>query len=270
VSAPQGHVNLSYNVVSVSDENGVVKIPGETDNKAAGAWGFDRVSRWRHRAGSSGQDLILGSDAGNLYLLLASPESARTGQFRSIGPLRDSQGTVIKIHNRVVAAGISLTGTGAEDLVLAGASYQMGIARDPHPGAGLFLVRNLGTEADGETPRLAAPVPLVVEGLPCAVQMNQNLQLEALDIDGDGITEVIIALPSDRFVGRICKPNATGDGLVYTGESLPRLGLQERIIDIDGDGELEYVFSGGETGLGYYAKLLRVDGDRCARHRTPV
>ena len=86
--------------------------------------------------------------------------------------------------------------------------------------------------------------------------MNQNLQLQSLDIDGDGITEVIVSLPSDGFVGRVCKPDARGDGLVYTGSYLPRLRLQERILDIDGDGKLEYVFSGGETGLGYYAKLI--------------
>ena len=70
---------------------------------------------------------------------------------------------------------------------------------------------------------------------------------------------MIVALPTDSFVGRICRANAAGDGLIYTGDFLPRVGLQDRILDVDGDGRPEYLFSGGESGLGYYAALTVED-----------
>jgi hypothetical protein len=259
-AASGSEVRLASAPTPVCDQGGEFRIPGETDNKAAGAWGFDRVTLWRHRSEGADLDMIVGSDAGNLYLLLARPDSPRTGVYRSVGPLRDTSGKVFKIHNRVVAVGVDLRGNGYEDLVLAASSYQMGIASDPDPGAGLFYIENLGPPwRDDGSPRLAAARPLQIEGLDISVEMNQNLQLQSVDVDGDGAKEVVVALPADDRVGRICKANSTGDGLVYTGRYFPRFVLQARFLDIDGDGELEHLFSGGEVGQGYYAKLIRQD-----------
>ena len=52
------------------------------------------------------------------------------------------------------------------------------------------------------------------------------------------------------------RPAAGRVALVDTGVVVPQeRAIEEWVLDIDGDGELELVFSGSENGVGYYRKL---------------
>ncbi len=69
--------------------------------------------------------------------------------------------------------------------------------------------------------------------------------------------EVIIACPQDKYRGYLFKAAKGAVRLVYTytGKYLLRLTIEEWLLDIDGNGQLDMVFDGGENGVGYYRKL---------------
>ena len=235
--------------VEIRDNYGVFEPEGITDVRSAPNWGVHRAVRWRFDARNPDrQDLIVGTDVGHLYLLIADGDDP--GRYQRYGPLEDSTGEVIKIHNRVFPAPVDYYQDGREDLLLVGANYQMGIAPDPNAGCGFYVCEHLGMR-DG-LPRLSRPVPVHFGGFTPPLEVNQNPHMQTIDIDGDGEIEVIIAVKDDGGKGRIYSVAPEGGALDYTGTYIPEFRLHQRILDIDGDGKLERVFAGGETGIGRY------------------
>ncbi len=246
------HLRVGYDYLEIRDREGVLKPEGVTDVRSAPEWGVHRAVRWRFDpARVERRDLIVGVDTGHLYLLIASAHGPAA--YERMGPLRDTAGTVIKIHNRVFPAPIDYRRSGAEDLLLVGTNYQMGIAPDPNPGAGFYVCAHDGLR-DG-LPLLRPPVSIRFEGFVPSVRMNQNPHIQTVDIDGDGEKEAVIATPDDGWKGRIYRVAPDGGGLVYSGAYVPDFRLHQRFLDIDDDGALERVFAGGETGIGRYGPV---------------
>jgi hypothetical protein len=88
---------------------------------------------------------------------------------------------------------------------------------------------------------------------------NSHVFIQVLDIDGDGRQEALIAIQwHDAGKLHVLRPAAGRVALVDTGAVVPQERIiEEWVLDIDGDGELELVFSGSENGVGYYRKLRR-------------
>jgi hypothetical protein len=248
-------VRLSSESILLSDQNGIFSVEGETDPQGGKDWGFNRASGWNYD-NSSGGHLIVGTDKGLLYLLRkeAAPDGNDAFFYRSFGPLKDCNGSIIKVHNRTCAAGIDLNGNGHEDLIVGGASYQTGIKTDPNPGGGIYYLMNEGCDENG-LPVLQPLRELEIDGHTFIIKTNHHVQIQAIDLDNDGEKEVVIACPHDEYKGMIFKAAKGAVRLVYTGKYLPRLSIEEWLLDIDGDGQLEMVFAGGENGVGYYSKL---------------
>jgi len=144
-----GTVKLSSEAIQLTDQNGKFTVEGGTDPAGGKGWGFHRAIKWDFDA-SGKQHLIIGTDKGLLYLLIDDGCSVDTGYFkyRSVGPLIDIYGNVIKIHNRACPAVLDLNGDGKEDLLVGGASYQRGIETDPCPGGGVYCLINKGIGKD--------------------------------------------------------------------------------------------------------------------------
>jgi hypothetical protein len=245
--------------LKLMDQNGVFKVPGETDAQGAPEWGYHRISRWNFD-GQSSNHLIAATDKGHLYLLKDDAELATAGKFiyRSFGPLKDSAGKVIRIHSRAVAAAIDLNEDGREDLLVGGISYQLGIKSDPDPGAGLYYMINLGNDSAG-LPVLSSPKMLDL-GPDFKPRVNRHIGLQVLDLDQDNEKEIIVSLQEPGWDGRIFHKIKGQIALNYTGYRLPVIPINEQILDIDGDGHYDLVRAGGETGVGYYRKLERNEG----------
>jgi len=209
--------------------------------------------------------MIVGTDKGWLYLLKYDADRSRGTEspcFSSHGPLRTCEGTLIKIHNRVSAAALDTDGSGLEDLFVGGATYQLGAVTDPNPGGGVYLIRNRGVDKTG-LPILEPPLPIDSEGDALPVIgldskgriSNSSVILQTVDVNGDGEKELLLSLKEEQFLPRVYlfdRPRAT---LVFTGTRLPFRFHRHALLDIDDDGELEYVFAGNEQGMGYYCEL---------------
>lgn len=254
VHVEQGEVLLSGRQDLLRDQNGVFAVESETDPQAGKNWGFHRVSRWDFDK-SGKQHLVVGTDKGLLYLLIERQPLAAASRFtmESVGPLRDATGAVIKIHNRVSAAGFDVDGDGLEDLVVGGGTYQLGINTDPHPGGGIYWLRNRGPDANG-FPVLDPPVPLATGGVALKIRIQDHVQIQAVDIDGDGKSELVIAVQSENFATHVFR-RAAGGGLESVPIEFGSFSIQDRLLDLDGDGIPEFVFAGGESGVGYYRKM---------------
>ncbi|NUQ63863.1 MAG: hypothetical protein HUU20_15405 [Pirellulales bacterium] len=253
-----GTVRLSSTRHPLYDQNGIFRVDGDTDAQHGTLWGFHRAALWDYD-GSGRQHLIVGTDKGWLYLLrLESPlgENGRF-EFRSFGPLKDSAGAVIRVHHRAVAAPMDLDSDGRLDLVLAGATYGRG---DPRPGSGVYFVRNLGESADH------APVLSPLERLETIGHAHPDFQyghaqLQALDLLGDGEQQLIVGTQAgDQFRGYVYRPAKDRIALEHTGMVLPPISIEERLLDLDGDGHWEYVRSGGESLIAKYARTTVVGG----------
>jgi hypothetical protein len=239
----------------VEDQNGVFRMEGETDGQEAPDSGFHQLAKWDFD-GSGRQHLIAGSDKGLLYLLIDEGEAGNNGtfKFRSAGPLKDCDGNVIRIHNRVCPAAVDLDGDGIEDLILGGATYQGGFKFDPNPGAGIYYLLNKGVGPDG-LPILEKARSMPITGHELIATTNRMIEIQAVDLDNDGRKEVIIMSGADRQTARVFK-TAAPVGLHYTGKVVPGMGLLKRVLDLDGDGELELVHAGGEPGVACYWKTV--------------
>lgn len=248
-------VYLSTERKAVEDQNGVFRMEGETDGQEAPDSGFHQIAKWDFD-GSGRQHLIAGSDKGLLYLLIDDGEAVREGafKFRSAGPLKDCDGNVIRIHNRVCPAAVDLDGDGLEDLIAGGATYQGGFKTDPNPGAGVYYLLNKGVGPDG-LPVLDPARSLPISGHELIVSTNRMIEIQAVDLDKDGCKEVIIMSGADRQTGRVFR-TISPVGIHYTGKIVPGMGLLKRVLDLDGDGELELVYGGGEPGVACYWKTI--------------
>ena len=166
--------------------------------------------------------------------------------------MQDSAGKVIRIHHRVVAAPIDLDGDGRLDLVLAGATYGRG---DPNPGSGIYYVRNEGTLAD-HTPMLSPVERLETIGHAHPDFINLHAQLQALDLMGNGERLLVVGTQQgDNFRSYVYRPAKNRIALEHTGMVLPPISIDERLLDLDGDGKLEYIRSGGESLIAKYGRL---------------
>jgi len=248
-------IRLQYtDSLRLMDQHGVFRVDGETDPQLAPGWGYHRITRWDFDY-SGRNHLIAATDKGELYLLQDDPALAKPGKFifRSSGPLKDSSGSLIKIHNRASAASLDLNEDGREDLLVGGISYQLGISLDPNPGGGVYYLLNLGNDAKGR-PILSPPKPMDL-GPDFKPRMNSHISLQALDIDHDNEKEIIIGLQDPGWDGRIYRKIKGEIALHDTGSRVPVKPIKEYILDIDGDGNYDLVKPGDETGVGYYRKL---------------
>ncbi len=246
--------------LKILDQNGTFTVPGETDPQFSPAWGYHRISEWDFD-GSGRHHLIAATDKGHLYLLKDDPLLKKQDQFmyRSDGPLKDSTGEVIRVHNRAIAAATDLNEDGIDDLIVGGISYQLGIKSDPHPGGGIFYMLNLGTDTLG-IPILTPPLPLDV-GPDFKPRINSHISLQMFDLDHDGLREMVLSLQDEGWDGRIYSKIPGKIKFKYTGQQIPLESIVEQLIDIDGDGQCEIVRPGDETGVGYYRKLVRQTDD---------
>ncbi|MDF2719396.1 MAG: hypothetical protein K0R28_6321, partial [Paenibacillus sp.] len=211
---------------ALEDQNGIFRMQGETDPQASPDSGFHQIAKWDFD-GSGRQHLIAGSDKGLLYLLIDEGNAVSGGTFKfcSAGPLKDCDGNVIKIHNRTCPAAVDMDGDGLEDLIVGGATYQLGFKTDPNPGAGLYYLLNKGVGPDG-LPILETVGTLPIAGHDLRVVTNRMIEVHAVD------------------------------GLHYTGKIVPGMSLLKRLLDLDGDGRPELVYAGGEPGIAYYRKMV--------------
>ena len=248
-----GKPQLSSQRFPLHDQHGIFQVDGDTDIQHLTKWGFHRAALWDYD-GSGRQHLIVGTDKGWLYMLrLEQPlgENDRF-EFRSFGPLRDSAGEVIRVHHRVVAAPLDLDGDGRLDLVLAGATYG---SSDPQPGSGIYLVRNEG-ETNDHTPILSPVKPLETMGHTHPAFKHSHAQLQSLDLLGNGEKVVVVGTQlGDNFQGYVYRPAKDRIALEHTGLILPPISIEERLLDLDGDGDWEYIRSGGESLIAKYAPV---------------
>ena len=253
-----GKLRLSSKRHPLYDQHGVFRVDGGTDAQHGAKWGFHRAALWDY-SGTGKQHLIVGTDKGLLYLLREEAPLGTNGrfEFRSFGPLKDSKGAMIRVHHRVVAAPMDLDADGRLDLVLAGATYGRG---DPTPGSGIYFTLNLGVRADG-TPVLAPSQRLETIGHKHPDFSNRHAQLQALNLLGNGERLLVVGTQlGDGFRGYVYRPAGDRIALEHTGMILPPISIEERLLDLDGDGNWEYVRSGGESLIAEYAKLIVTKG----------
>lgn len=242
-------------IVELESQHGKIKPLGETDPQGGPDWGFHRSDFWNFD-GSGRNHIIIGTDRGELFMLIDKGEIFTHGRFRMEGPLHDSLGNSIKIHNRAKACGFDLDGDGLEDLIVCGQTYQMGIDTDPRPGCGFYAYLNRGIDAAGLP--ILKPAPLLIEGHAFRQNVNRHLSMFALDIDHDGEKEIILASQvEDRFLGHVMKKAPDRMALIDTGNRIEGMSTVYGFFDIDGDGEYEAVYGGNETGISWYCKLER-------------
>ncbi|WP_276348096.1 hypothetical protein [Daejeonella sp. JGW-45] len=251
---PHG-IRLRYtDSLQLMDQNGVFRVEGETDPQLSPEWGYHRITRWDFDK-SGRNHLIAGTDKGLFYLLKDDPATAKPGKFiyHSSGPLKDSAGNTIRIHNRAVAASLDLNEDGLEDLLVGGISYQLGIKSDPAPGGGIYYMINRGNNAEGMP--VLSPPKLLELGPDFKPRINSHVSLQVVDFDNDKEKEIIIGLQSPGWNGRIYRKAKGKIALQYTGSEIMARPIKDQVLDIDGDGKYDIVRPGDETGVGYYRML---------------
>ena len=251
--SPSG-VKIFSDTIELNCGGKLVEPKGGTDPQAGELWGFHRSAVWDFDK-SGKNHIIIGTDTGNLQLVTDTGNYFTTGNCKLSDYLKDSNGNIIKVHNRAKAVAFDLDGDGREDLIIGGQSYQMGIPLDPVPGSDFVAYLNKGTGKDGLP--VLEKVPLVLHGHEFATGTNKHMHLAAADIDHDGEIEVILSVQQEGFAGRIFKKTPGKTELYYTGSYIEDFHIDDSLMDIDGDGKLEVVFGGGETGFVVYHKITK-------------
>ena len=252
-----GQIRLSSKRHDLLDQNGIFRVDGITDANHGTRWGFHRAALWDYD-NSGKQHLIVGTDRGLLYLLREEQQIRTRGEFRfrSSGPLKDNKGNVIKIHNRVVAAPLDLNHDGRQDLVLAGASYQLGAEQDPNPGCGIYYALNLGVDSNG-APILSESRPLPITGHTYPSFTKRHAAMQSLDLLGNGQRVLCIGIQTDNnFRGHVYRPDSKRPGIVHTGITLPALAIEQHLLDLDNDGQWEFIRSGGESLQTNFSRVM--------------
>jgi len=247
------NVRISSDIIELKSNGKPVEPKGVTDPQAGELWGFHRSALWDYDK-SGKNHFIIGTDTGNLLLVRDTGEYFTTGNCALSDYLKDTDGEVIKVHNRAKAVAFDLDGDGRDDLIVGGQSYQMGIPLDPDPGSGFVAYLNRGVDGDGLP--ILEKTPLVVNGHTFATGVNRHIHLGVADIDHDGAVEVILSVQQEGFAGRIFKKVPGKTELYYTGSYIENFHIDDSLMDIDGDGALEVVFGGGETGFVVYHKII--------------
>jgi len=253
----QGAIQFNSYGTMLPENERYVEPKGETDPQGLENWGFHRSAVWNWD--NSGKNhIVIGTDTGNLLLVTDTGEYFTSGCCKLSGYLKDAEGDVIKLHNRAKAVAFDLDGDGREDLIAGGQSYQLGIPKELNPGSEFAAFLNRGADEDGLP--ILERIPLVLNGFEYHTSTNRHVHLFTADIDGDGETEVILVdQRHDDMTGRIFKKLPGKTELYYTGSYIEHFSIQDALIDIDGDGELEIVFGGGETGFILYYKIVKVE-----------
>lgn len=259
-------LRLTGKTIGFYDQHGGFSVEGETDPQGGKSWGFHRNSKWDFD-NSGKQHLIVGTDKGLLFLLIEDQPLClkEKAVFKSIGPLKDTAGNVIKVHNRATAEAIDLNGDGKEDLVVGGITYQLGTKTDPTPGGGLYYFINKGLDKDG-TPILEPKQPVKMNGYVMKFpQVNSHIALQAVDLDGDGVKELVV---SSSRASKVYKASKNVGEIDYISD-MPLMSLTDQLIDIDGDGKLEWISGDNETGVGYIQRLTITESKQTSKPRTP-
>ena len=249
----EGKPQLSSARFPLYDQDGIFHVDGDTDMQHMTKWGFHRAALWDYD-GSGRQHLIVGTDKVWLYLLRQEKTLGENDrfEFRSFGPLKDTAGKTIRAHHRAVAAPLDLDGDGRLDLVLTGATYG---ANDPNPGSGIYFVRNEG-EASDHAPIVSPLKSFETIGHTHPDFKHHHGQLQSTYLPGNNERVVIVSTQlGDNFQGYVYRPAKNRIALEHTGLVLPPISIEERLLDLDGDGDLEFVRSGGESLIAKYAHV---------------
>ena len=72
-----------------------------------------------------------------------------------------------------------------------------------------------------------------------------------------GKKRIIIHVQQDGPKASSTNRRVNAVGLRSIGLVLSDFGIARQLLDMDGDGQLEWVFAGDETGIAYYRELQR-------------
>jgi len=98
---------------------------------------------------------------------------------------------------------------------------------------------------------------IAVKGYELKIGINNMVEVQAADINNDGMKEIIIGSSGDNwYQGRILKLLSNNMEIEYIGDMPGSFSVIEHIMDIDGDSKPEFIFAGGEPGVGYYQKII--------------
>ena len=167
---------------------------------------------------------------------------------------------MIRIHHRAVAAPIrsgwrrpSRFGAGGGDLW---------DGEDPNPGSGIYFVRNGGAAWRITARAVAGPATGDDRAHRIRTSNTRTPNCRRWTCSGNGEKLLVVGTQlGDGFRGYVYRPAKNRIALEHTGMVLPPISIEERLLDLDGDGQWEYVRSGGESLIAKVAKLIAV-GDK--------
>ena len=259
----EGYVDIRENIGSLQkplfklksahlcNEKGPIRVYGETDPDQRENGGVSRpvLVDWNN---DGILDLLVGSDTGHIYYYQGISRKGEKipDKFHSTGPLKDNTGKVIKVHNRAAPVVIDTNGNGRLDLLVAGATYQMGFETEPDIGGDIQVFENTGSDRNGN-PILAPGRIFEVDGKPFKFDTNVHCIMHKGDIDGDGKEEIVFF--TKKHGARVIRNTGTTDKpRWHFAEELPGGSAFGGLADITGNGLPDAVFGGGEYGMGMY------------------